>query len=163
MPKKEAVQAVPMRVLKIATCSSLSGRSQLTYHVGCNAEGEIQLKVAANSSTGQFNADWIPLSMVEQLLSDYPKEKPLSSAVLRPLYRHKSSNSPSFAFGIFLAEGLVKKAGTEKDSGYQLGDIDAFKQAITALITSDTNLSTAIDPTDTPASAKSKRNAKGSA
>lgn len=117
MPKKEAVSAVPMRVLKVDTCPSLSGRSVLTYHVGCNAEGDFHLRVVQNSGTGQFNADWIPLSTVEQLLSDYPKEKPLSSAVLRPLYRHKSSNSPSFAFAVLLAEGLVRP-GAEKDGGY---------------------------------------------
>lgn len=162
MPKKVAVPAVPMRVLKIETCPSLSGRSELTYHVGCNAEGDIHLRVVQNSGTGQFNADWISLSMVEQLLSEHPKDKPLSSAVLRPLYRHKSSNSPSFAFAILLAEGLVK-AGTEQDSGYVIGDIDAFKQAMSLLVASDTDLCTPVNPVDTPAASKPKRNAKGAA
>lgn len=66
------------------------------------------------------------------------------------------------AFAVLLAEGLVKKVGTEKDSGYVIGDIGAFKQAMSALVASDTDLST---PVDIPVSAstKPKRNAKGAA
>lgn len=98
MPKKEAVPAVAMRVIKVSDTPSLSGRSQLTYHVGCDAEGAISIKVASNSASGQFNADWIPLSMIEKLLSGHPEGKPLTSSALRPAYRGKSSNSPAFLF-----------------------------------------------------------------
>ena len=154
MPKKEVVLAVPMRVLKIETCPSLSGRSELTYHVGCNAEGDIHLRVVQNSGAGQFNADWISLSMVEQLLSEHPKDKPLSSAVLHPVFRNKSSNSQSFAFAVLLAEGLVK-AGAEKGSGYLLADIEGFKKAVAALASSGAHLDPAMSmPT------KAKRAAK---
>ena len=59
-----------------------------------------------------------------------------------------------------MAEGLVK-AGTEKDSGYVLGDIDAFKQEISALIAAGTDLATA--PATPPEPAKKKRPAKASA
>ena len=38
------------------------------------------------------------------------------------------------------AEGLVK-AGAEKDSGYLLGDIEAFQKAVAALIAAGTDLS----------------------
>lgn len=139
MPKKAAVPAASMRVLKIATCPSLSGRSQLTYHLGCNAEGDIQLRVVQNSGSGQFNADWISLSMVKQLLSEHPKEKPLTSSVLHPVFRNKSSNSPSFAFAVLLAESIVLP-GPDKDSGYRQGDISVFKQAMLTLLSSDTDL-----------------------
>lgn len=143
MPKKEAVPAVAMRILKINTCSSLSGRSQLTYHIGCNAEGQIQFRVVQNSGSGQFNADWIPLPMIEQLLSGHPKEKPLTSSVLRPVFRGKSSNSPSFTFAALLAESIALP-GQDKEGGYLIGDIEAFKQAMSALIASGTHLETAV-------------------
>ena len=139
MPKKEATQPITMRVLRIGASSSLSGKSQLTYHIGCNAEGDIALKVVANSGSGQFNADWIPLSVIEKLLSGHPADKPFSSRVLQPAYSGKSTNSPAFLFATLLAEGLVT-AGKEKDSGYLLGDIEAFKQAMSVLIASGTNL-----------------------
>ena len=164
MPKKVAVSAVPMRVLKIAPCSSLSGRSVLTYHVGCTAEGDIHLRVTQNSSSGVFDANWVPLAVIKRLILDHPAEKPMSARVLSTVYAGRSSNSCGFLFGCCLAEGLVKP-GAEKDSGYVIGDIDAFKQAITALITSDIDLSAPVDvavAADTP-DTKPKRNAKGSA
>lgn len=131
MSKKEAVS---MRVLKINTCPSLSGRSQLTYHIGCDAEGDIHLRVVQNSGSGQFNADWVPLSMVDRLLSKHPADKPLTSSVLSSVFRGKSSNSPAFLFAALKAESLVLP-------DYNVGDVDAFRLAMSALIAGDTHVS----------------------
>ena len=154
MPKKLVVPTAPMRILKIECFPSLSGRSQLTGHIGCNAEGEIYFRIVANSSSGQFNADPIPLATIEKLLTAHPADKPMSSRVLLPVFRSKSSNSPAFLFAAILAEGLVK-VGTEKDSGYLLGDIEGFRQSVSALIASDTNLDAAV--TTGPEATKRKR------
>ncbi len=143
MPKKEAVPVVQIRVLTINTCSSLSGRSELTYHVGCNADGDIHFRVAANTGSGQFNADWVALSLLEMLLSAKAKDKPLTSGVLRSVFKHRSSNSPAFLFAALKAESLVLPSEA-KDSGYALGDIEAFKRAMTALVASDTDLYAAV-------------------
>ncbi len=157
MPKKEAVPAVPMRILKIGESSSLSGRSQLTYNIGCNAEGDIHVKVVANSGRGQFNADAIPLAAIEKLLTAHPADKPMTSRVMQPVFRSKSANSPAFLFACLLAEGLVK-AGADKDSVYLLGDIDSLKQEMAALIAAGTDLAVAADtPSEAP---KAKRPAK---
>ena len=142
MTKKEVVPAAPMRILKLNTFPSLSGRSQLTGHIGCNAEGNIHFRIVANTGSGQFNADWISLETIEKLLAVHPVDKPMTSRIMQPVFRGRSSNSAPFAFGFLKAEGLVKVGG-EMDSGYILGDIASFKQAISALIASDTNLETA--------------------
>lgn len=136
MPKKEATPSVSIRILKIGTCPSLSGRSELTYHLACNVEGEIYLRVVGNSCSGQFNADPVPLSLIDQLLSAHSADTPMTSAVLHPVFRGKSSNSPAFLFAALKAELLVLPGDT-KDSGYTLGDLDAFKQTMSALINSD--------------------------
>lgn len=142
MPKKEVTPSVSIRILKIGTCTSLSGRSVLTYHLACNAEEELYLRVVGNSSSGQFNADPVPLSLIEQLLSAHPADTPITSAVLHPVFRGKSSNSPAFMFAVLKAESLVL-ALEGKDGGYRLGDLAAFKQAVSALIARDTNVETA--------------------
>ncbi len=160
MPKKEAVPAVPMRILKIGESSSLSGRSQLTYHIGCNAEGDIHVKVVANSGRGQFNADAIPLATIEKLLTAHPADKPMTSRVMQPVFRSKSSNSPAFLFACLLAEGLVK-AGAEKDSVYHMGNLAPFKDEATALIAAGTDLAVAADTTSE--GPKAKRPTKGNA
>ena len=140
MPKKDAVPAVPMRVLKIDTCPSLSGRSELTYHIGCNADGDIQFRVVANTSAGQFNDDWVALSLIQSMLS---ATKPVTSSALRRVFMHRSCNSPGFLFAALKAESLVLP-GEDLDSGYIVGDIEGFKLAMSALIASDTNLEVAV-------------------
>lgn len=151
MTTKEIVPKAPMRILKIATCPSLSGRSELTYHVASNAEGEIHFRVVANSGSGQFNSDWIALSMIEQLLSEHPASKPITSGTLRSLFRGKSSNSPAFLFAALKAESIVLP-GADKDGGYLIGDMEAFKQAMTELIASESSI--ADTPADKPAKKK---------
>ena len=50
-----------IRILKTATCPSLSRKSNLTFNVGCNTVGEIQFQVIANDGGGYFNDDWVCL------------------------------------------------------------------------------------------------------
>lgn len=159
MTKKQAVPEMPIRILKIGTCPTLSGRSVLTYHVGCNTASEAYARVVQNSSSGQFNADWVSLSLIDKLLTAHPADKPMTSRVLLPVFRGKSSNSPAFLFAVLKAEGLVK-AGTEKDSGYLLGDVEGFQKAAAASIAAGTDLATA--PATPPEPPKKKRPAKES-
>lgn len=159
--KKEALTPdLPIRILKVGTCSSLSGRSELTYHLGCNADSEIHFRVVQNSGKGQFNSLWVSLTLIEKLLTQHPADKPMTSRVLLPVFRSKSSNSPAFLFVSLKAEGLVR-AGDEKDSGYLLGDIEGFKQAMAALIAAGADLEAAADAPAEPV--KKKRAAKETA
>lgn len=154
MTKKEISNDLPMRILKVGTCPSLSGRSQLTFNIGCDTEGAIHFRIVANTGSGQFNADWIAISLIEKLLSEHPASTPMTSAALNPVFRGRSSNSPAFLFAALKAELLVLPGDT-KDSGYTQGDFEAFKQAMSALINSDMKL----DPFDvtTPEASKRKR------
>jgi hypothetical protein len=154
MAKKEAIPAAPMRVLKVNSCPSLSGRSTLTYHIGCNANGDILLQVAASSGSGSFNSDAIPLSLIETLLSEHPASKPLTSGSIRSVFRHRSSNSHGYLWAIMKSESLILPAETN-DGGYTVGNVESFKQAMSALIASDTNLDT--DVTANPEATKRKR------
>ncbi len=85
-------------VIKIEQCPSLSGRSQLTYQLGKDADSGIHLRITRNSSSGQFNANWVALSLIESLFSEHPEGKPLTSTAIRPAYEGKSTNSPAFLF-----------------------------------------------------------------
>ncbi len=133
MPEESVVPSIPMRILKINTCPSLSGRSELTYHVVCDAEGEIHFRVVGNSGSGQFNADAVSFNQISQLISEHPTDKPLTSTAMRPVFRGKSSNSPAFLFAALKAESIVLPS-TDEDGGYLIGDMEAFKQAMAELI-----------------------------
>ena len=46
-----------MRILKVATCPSSSGKATLTYHMGCTSEEDIQFRVVANRGGGFFSLE----------------------------------------------------------------------------------------------------------
>lgn len=154
MAKVEASPIEVKRLLKISSCPSLSGRSELTYHIGSNAEGAIHFRVVGNTGPGQFNADWVASTLIEKHLSAHLAGNPMSSAVLQSIFRGKSSNSPAFLFAVLKAESLVVP-GADTDSGYLIGDFNAFRQAMYALVASDTNVDSAV--TSSPEPAKRKR------
>ena len=52
---KSDVPKPPIRVLKEDSCRSLSGKSSLTYHVGCTAEFEVHFRLAASTGGGFFS------------------------------------------------------------------------------------------------------------
>ena len=124
--KKETTPDLPIQILKIGTCPTLSGKSELAYHLGLHEDESIYLRVVQNTGNGQFNPDWVALAQIEKLLIEHPSDKPMSSAAMRPVFQGKSSNSPAFLFAVLKAEGMVI-ASEEKDGGYLLGDIGSFK------------------------------------
>jgi hypothetical protein len=133
---KKSVPELPIRILKIDTCPTLSGKSQLTYQIGCNDESEVYIRVVQNSGNGQFNADWVLLSVIEKLLIEHPSEKAMTARTIAPLFRGKSSNSPAFLFAALKAETLI---GENTDGGWAiLGEnLEAFKQAMSHLIAAE--------------------------
>ena len=91
-----------VRVLRSATCPSLSGKSKLSYELGCKDGSEIQLRIVANSAAGSFNRDWIDLQAVRSTLEKAPRGTPITSNVLSPLFRGKSVNNQLFLFAVLV-------------------------------------------------------------
>lgn len=146
-----------IRTLKIATCPSLSGQSQLTYHIGCNAESHILFRITGNSGAGIFGNEWIALANIQQAFDAIPPDKPLRSALLQPLYQTKSSNTPAFLLAALLNEGLV--VATENQGYYQRTDPGSFMAELSALADSGVDLN-ANDKPEKPAKKKPAQDAK---
>ena len=70
-------------IVKVDSCPSLTGKSTLTYHIGCNAD-EIQIRVHANTGGGYFSKEWIAFSVIQETLAK--QSKPFSSMLLKPLF-----------------------------------------------------------------------------
>jgi hypothetical protein len=135
--KKVATQEVAtsevqpeIRVIKTATCKSLSGKSDLTYHLGVDDESSLHLRVFANSSSGYFNREWVPYSAIQPILANSPF---ITSFSLSSLYVGKSTNSPGFLLAALKAEGLVKLKG-EKERVYVALDSSLFMAGVTVLM-----------------------------
>ena len=81
-----------IKIIKTASCPSLSGGSTLTYNIGCLGESQY-IRVIGNTAGGLFCNDWISVSEIQELLAGCPKP---TSKTLKPLYENKSTNSPGF-------------------------------------------------------------------
>ena len=122
-----------IRILKIGSCLSVSGKSTLTYHIGCTADGEIHLRVFANTAAGFFSQEWLPLKAIDQVLIKAGSH--FTSFALQPLFRGKSQNNTAFLLAVLLREGLVARA-TDKKRCYEKLDAGRFIAEIKSLIDS---------------------------
>ena len=94
-----------IRILQETSCPSLSERTTLTYHIGCNEHNDILFRIHGNSGTGKFNREWVPSGDMLELI--YEAKQPFSWKVLYPLLRGKSVNTPCFLLAALLHEGLL--------------------------------------------------------
>ena len=121
-----------VRVVKTATCPSLSGKSTLTYEVGCTESNELRLRIVANTNAGAFCTDWTELKSIRAALDRAPKHETVTSDLLVPLFRERSANMPGFLWSLLLHEGLVRRSAKEKRR-YERVEPEAFEAAVKSL------------------------------
>jgi hypothetical protein len=119
-----------IRILKEDTCSSSSGKSNLTYQIGCNEKNEIQFRVSKNSGNGFFSGDFKSLKSIMALLNE--SQYPITGATLQPLYNRLSNNSSYFLLVCLLNEGIVERWKRI----YKLTDIEPFMTKMKGLMAS---------------------------
>ena len=132
-----------MRILKVATCPTSSGKTTLTYHIGCTTDKDIQFRVVANTGGGLFSPEWISLSAIQPAFEQAPF--PLTSYPLINLYQGKSTNTPAFLMAVLKNEGLVRNL-EGKIRGYEILDAKPFLEEMNALMATDIDLKTANIP-----------------
>ena len=134
----------PMRILRISRFPSLSGRSELTGHVGCNESNAIHFRIWANSAAGMFNRTWVSMADVSKLVST-PEN--FSSNALAELWKGASRNGPGFSLAHLLSEALVEKPPSSQRT-YRTANPVPFLERINALIASDVDLKEDDEPSD---------------
>lgn len=130
-----------IRILKVATCPSLSGKSTLTYHIGCNSESDIQFRIVNNTGGGFFSKEWLSLNTIFQTFDKKAVDKPIISLLLYPLFQGKSLNTPAFLLAVLKQEGLVSPV-EDHPKHYERLPSEAFMAEIEKLIQSKVDLKT---------------------
>jgi len=140
-PKKSGavVEAPAIRILKIADCPSLSGKSTLTYHIGCTTDGDVRLRIFGNSGGGFFSNEWIEMSAIDRALQKVTSGIAITAHVLFPLFVGKSQNSHAFLFAALKSLGLVRPMADKKGS-YERADASVFMAEVKKLINSAVDL-----------------------
>lgn len=133
---KVAKPTVPdVRILKVSRCPSLSGRSELTYHIGCIGHA-IQIRVYGNSGKGYFNQEWVAYSAIEDLLTEHEE---FSAGTLRSIFIGKSVNTAGFFLAVLKHLGLIETSKTNQRL-YTPTQSLAFEKAVKDLIASDVSI-----------------------
>lgn len=148
--KTNAANIPAIRILKIAACPSLSSKSSLTYHVGCDAEGAIYVLIHQNSGSGYWNRRWVSTDKIGKVLGE---SSSITSFTLQSACVG-SQNNGGFLLAALLAEGLVNRSA-DNDRQYVLGDPTAFNAEVKALMESDVSL----DPDAKPKKPSKKKSA----
>ena len=92
----ESKDNIDMKVLKTSTCKTLSGKSTLTYQLGCDPDNETHLRITKNSGGGFFSDEWVAVNEILRLLKERPEGSPIMSHFISPLLRGKSANTSGF-------------------------------------------------------------------
>lgn len=131
-PKELSMSAEEIRILKTGSCLSVSGRSTLTYHIGCKADRTVHIRIIENTGAGLFSKEW---TAIDPLLSS--EEKAVTSGSLHALFKGKSANSAGFLLAVLINEGLINIVN-EKPRKYERADPEQFNTSIQALMDLDT-------------------------
>ena len=75
-------EAPALRILKIQNTRSLSGASELTYHLGCDDQDNLYIRLWGNSAGGLHSKHWFSLARILERLI-VTDEKPITSSTLR--------------------------------------------------------------------------------
>lgn len=147
VPEASATPAPTVRIIKVGTCKSLSGKSNLTYHVGhviaeegaAASDQNIHVRVYANSGRGIFSDDCVPMSSIQEVFDKVPSGHGITSFTLFPIFKGRSQNSPGFLLAALLNEGLVTHLPEKKRSYGRLPDA-GFIAEMVKLIDAGTDL-----------------------
>lgn len=136
-----ALEVPAIRVAKIGTCPSISGLSELTFHIGYEADNSqrIHLRLVSNSGNGKIHPGWLALADLEQALSGIPTDGAFKASVLAPLFRGRSTNNLHFSMAVLLHCGLLKKAEPPAE-GYVRSVPDVLWKELNALIAGKVDL-----------------------
>lgn len=137
-----APSAIPIiRVAKIASCLSLSGLTELEYHIGYEAgtPDKIHIRIMASNGNGKFNSCWWSLADIEQALTSIPAKSAFTVSALKSVFAGRSVNTMYFVLAAILDTGLLRRADPAED-GYVRNTPQEWWRELSALISAGTDL-----------------------
>lgn len=127
--------------VKSSTCKSLSGKSDLSYHIACDSDNEIYFRIVSNTGSGFFSCEWISLSAIEEVFENRPPMAGITAFTLTKLFKGKSVNTPAFLLAVLKAEGLIQTLPDRKRACEPIPN-SSFVNDIYALVDAEADKST---------------------
>jgi len=95
-----------IEIVSTQKTKTVSGKSDLTYHLGKSIEGHAYLRIWVNSSNGFFSNEWVSLTDIIELLEKQAGTT-FTSLVFESLFSGKSVNTPAFLVSVLLDQGVL--------------------------------------------------------
>jgi hypothetical protein len=131
------------RILKVNTCSSLSGRTSITYHVGCAGAQDVCFRIWGTSGKGVFSKEWVSASDIQKVLSQH---ECIAAPSLLPIFKvGRSVNTAGYLLAVLREEGLAALS-PDVPHKYVRVQSEAFVAEVAALIKKGVNLVEAAAP-----------------
>tara|TARA_R110001599_G_C12251124_1_gene659632 strand:+ start:1713 stop:2255 length:543 start_codon:yes stop_codon:yes gene_type:complete len=113
--------------VKKATCNNLLGTATLGYEIGIQAEtSALYWRVSSNTGNGYWSRAWVKFTDIQKALTDWPKDLPLTSMALRPLFTG-SVNTSSFLLATLVNEGVLEPV-PDNLRHFQIGNLNAVAE-----------------------------------
>ena len=105
-PTKDIPEKSKIELVSTQKTSTVSGKSELTYHIGKDEDNNAYIRIWVNSSNGFFSNEWVNVYSIIDLLKKHDGAS-LTSLALEPLFLGKSVNTPGFLVAVLLHEGVL--------------------------------------------------------
>ena len=105
---KKTEDNLDMRTLKTTTTKTITGKSTLTYQIGCLPDSSIHLRISKNTGAGMFSDERVPYDDIQEALKDDAEGAAITTIRLTPLFKGKSVNTPSFLLATLKHLKLVR-------------------------------------------------------
>lgn len=130
-----------INVAKIATCLSVSGLTELQYHLGYVAGSNdcLYIRIVASNGNGKFNRCWWSLADIEQALASIPAKSAFTVSALKSVFAGRSVNTMYFVLAAILDTGLLRRSDPAED-GYVRNTPQEWWRELSALISAGTDL-----------------------
>ena len=102
-PQEEVLPII--ECLCTAECTSVSGRSTLTYAIGRHPDQSLHLRIVSNSGGGMFCGDWASGDRIDALVAGGHE---LTSRSFHALHPGKSINTGGFVMSALRDLGLIR-------------------------------------------------------
>jgi hypothetical protein len=145
-----------MKVLKTATCKTLSAKSTLTYQVGTQDDDSVHVRISKNTGGGFFSDEWIAMDDVRSVLDEHPEGTPVTSFILQPLFHGKSVNTPAFLLAALVHEKLLRPLKGKKRN-HEPVDPEEFTSKVEKLTASNVKPKGAVKKTTKRVAKKAPR------
>jgi hypothetical protein len=105
-PTKDIPEKSEIDIVATQKTKTVSGKSDLTYHLGKDDDSNAYLRIWVNSSNGFFSNEFLSLSAIIALLEKQGGAS-FTSFIFQELFNGKSVNTPGFLVAALLNEGVL--------------------------------------------------------